>query len=119
MAIGHEPPIEPWLTLQDQVRLPSFKTRLASSPPKDETHRKGRQARAKPLDRNRGGTYRKWAGSRDKNLLGLRSRKNFFLDIPFYRTESGLDLETKIFSASGRGRTFFLTSLFIELTDRC
>src|SRR5713101_8242607 len=32
-------------------------------------------------------------------------------------TGSGLDLETKIFSASGRGRTFFLTSLFIELID--
>ncbi len=31
-------------------------------------------------------------------------------------TGSGLDLETKIFSASGRGRTFFLTSLFIELS---
>jgi len=30
---------------------------------------------------------------------------------------SGLDLETKIFSPSGRGGTFFLTSLFIELTD--
>src|SRR5271169_4359140 len=32
-------------------------------------------------------------------------------------TVSGLDLETKIFSASGRGRGFFLTSLFIELID--
>jgi hypothetical protein len=32
-------------------------------------------------------------------------------------TDSGLDLETKIFSESGRGRTFFLTSLFIELID--
>src|SRR5258708_4665887 len=31
-------------------------------------------------------------------------------------TGSGLDLETKIFSPSGRGRTFFLTSLFIELS---
>jgi hypothetical protein len=30
---------------------------------------------------------------------------------------SGLDLETKIFSASGRGGAFFLTSLFIELID--
>ena len=30
----------------------------------------------------------------------------------------GLDLETTIFSTSGRGRTFFLTSLFIELIDR-
>ena len=32
-------------------------------------------------------------------------------------TDSGLDLETKIFSTSGRGRTVFLTSLFIELID--
>ena len=32
-------------------------------------------------------------------------------------TDSGLDLETKIFSTSGRGKTFFLTSLFIELID--
>jgi hypothetical protein len=32
-------------------------------------------------------------------------------------TDSGLDLETQIFSASGRGRGFFLTSLFIELID--
>jgi hypothetical protein len=30
---------------------------------------------------------------------------------------SGLDLEKKIFSASGRGGAFFLTSLFIELID--
>jgi len=26
-----------------------------------------------------------WAGSRDRNLA-FRSRQNFFLDIPFYRT---------------------------------
>jgi hypothetical protein len=32
-------------------------------------------------------------------------------------TGSGLDIETKIFSASGRGGTFFLTSLFIELIE--
>jgi hypothetical protein len=32
-------------------------------------------------------------------------------------TESGLDVETKIFSASGRGGVFFLTSLLIELID--
>jgi hypothetical protein len=61
---------------------------LAWSPPEDETHGKGKQARAKPLKRNRGAL-----------------------------TVSGLDLETKIFSASGRGRGFFLTSLFIELID--
>ena len=29
--------------------------------------------------------------SRDKNPLGLRSRENFFLDIPFYRTVRGLN----------------------------
>jgi hypothetical protein len=32
-------------------------------------------------------------------------------------TDSGLDLETKILSASGRGGAFFLTSLFMELVD--
>jgi hypothetical protein len=32
-------------------------------------------------------------------------------------TGSGLDLETRIFSASGRGGTFFLTSPFIELIE--
>jgi hypothetical protein len=32
-------------------------------------------------------------------------------------TGSGLDLETKIFSASGRGETFLLTSLFMELIE--
>jgi hypothetical protein len=32
---------------------------------------------------------------------------------------NGLDLETKTFSASGRGGVFFLTSLFIELIELC
>jgi transposase len=68
-------------------RLPSFKTRLASSPPNDETHGKGRQARAIPR----------------ANSGAL--------------TDSGLDFKTKIFSTV-RGRSFFLTSLFIELIDR-
>ena len=35
-------------------------------------------------------TYTQWAGSRDKNLLGLRPRGAFFLDIPFYRTSKAL-----------------------------
>jgi hypothetical protein len=34
-------------------------------------------------------------------------------------TISGLDLETTIFSVSGRGRFVFLTSLFIELIEDC
>ena len=62
---------------------PSFKTRLAWSPPEDETCGTGKQTRAKPLDRKR------------EDL-----------------SDSGLDLETKIFSASGRGRSFFLTIPF-------
>jgi hypothetical protein len=72
---GHER--VPWLTLKYQVRLPSFKTRFASSPPEDESHGNGKQA---------------------KTNLSSKSRGTF--------TGSGLDLETTIFSASGRGRTF-------------
>ena len=75
-------------TEDTRTRLPSFQTRLASSPSADEPHRDGKQARAKPLQRIGRHTY-----------------------------SSGLDLETKIFSPSGRGRSFFLTSLFIELID--
>jgi len=33
------------------------------------------------------------------------------------RTDSGLDIETQVLSSSGRGRSFFLTSLFIELIE--
>ena len=50
------------------------------------------QPEAKPLDRIGGHAYREWAGCRDKNLLGLRSRQNFFLDIPFYRTSLFIEL---------------------------
>src|SRR5260370_26342047 len=67
--------------------LAKFKTRLASSPPEDESHGNGKQA---------------------KTNLSSKSEGTL--------TGSGLDLETKIFSASGRGRTFFFTSLFIELS---
>src|ERR1700682_3939742 len=35
---------------------------------------------------NRGAHLQQWAGSRDKNLLVLRSRERFFLVISFYRT---------------------------------
>ena len=68
--------------------LAKFKTRLASSPPEDESHGNGKQA---------------------QTILSSKSRGAL--------TGSGLDLETEIFSASGRGRTFFLTSLFIELIE--
>jgi hypothetical protein len=33
------------------------------------------------------------------------------------RPDSGLDTETQVLSSSGRGRSFFLTSLFIALID--
>src|SRR5216683_7550675 len=81
--------IEPWLTFKYQVRLPSFKTRLASSPPEDESHGNGKQATTSLSSKSEGHVHRQWAGSRDKNLLGVRSRENFFLDIPFYRTHRG------------------------------
>ena len=48
-------------------------------------------------------------GKQAKTNLSSKSRGTL--------TGSGLDLETKSFSASGRGRTFFLTSLFIELIE--
>src|ERR1700704_1505206 len=75
IAIGLEPPIEPWY-------------RLASSPSADEPQ--GWQtSQSKTPRANRGAHLQQWAGSRDQNLLALRSRRNFFLDIPFYRTHRG------------------------------
>src|SRR6266481_8455451 len=74
-------------TEDTRTRLPSFQTRLASSPSADEPH--GWQTSQNKTSRaNRGHTY-----------------------------SSGLDLETKTFSPSGRGGAFFLTSLFIELIE--
>src|SRR5882762_4130614 len=80
-------------TEDTRTRLPSFQTRLASSSSADEPQ--GWQtSQSKTPRANRGAHSQQWAGSRDQNPLALRSRRNFFLDIPFYRT-----------------------SLFIELTD--
>src|SRR5258707_3916988 len=59
--------------------LAKSKTRLASSPLEDESHGNGKQAPTNLSSESRG------------TLTG-----------------SGLDLETKIFSASGRGGNFFL-----------
>jgi hypothetical protein len=53
----------------------------------DESHGNGKQAKTNLSSKSEGHAHRQWAGSRDK-----------------------------IFSASGQGRTFFLTSLFIELS---
>ena len=47
---------------------------------------KTNQSKSKTSRANRGAHLQQWAGRRDKNLLALRSRGAFFLDIPFYRT---------------------------------
>src|SRR6266851_3491221 len=98
---------------------------------------------AKPLAQIERHSYSEVGWISRQNLLAFRSRENFFLDIPFYRAGRGKLQEwkttqkqtlsrksrgtltvkwagsrNKIFSPSGRGRTFFLTSLFIELIDR-
>src|ERR1017187_3123536 len=68
-----------------RTRLPSFQNRLASSPSADEPH--GWQtSQSKTSPANRGAHLQQWARSRDQNLLALRSRRSFFLDIPFCRT---------------------------------
>src|ERR1700730_10819632 len=80
IAIGFEPPIEPWWTLKTpglacQVSRLDWRFHHRQMNPTGMTDR----ARAKPLERIGRHTY-----------------------------SSGLDLETKIFSPSGRGRAFFL-----------
>ena len=75
-------------TEDTRTRLPSFQTRLASSPSADEPHRDGQQVRAQTSRANR------------EALLQT----------------SGLDLE-KTLSSPVEAELFFLTSLFIELTD--
>ena len=68
--------------------LAKFMTRLASSPPDDEPTGMANNPEQNLSRTSRGTLTVKWAGSRDK-----------------------------IFSPSGRGGAFFLTSLFIELID--
>jgi len=66
-----------------RTRLPSFQTRLASSPSADEPHRDGNKPKQNLSCESGGHTY-----------------------------SSGLDLETNILSSSGRGRGFFLDISF-------
>jgi len=68
------------------VSLAKFQDSIGVSPPEDETCGMANQPEQDLPSESRGHTYRQWAGSRDKNPLGLRSRQSFFLDIPFYRT---------------------------------
>jgi hypothetical protein len=54
---------------------------------------------------------------RENETKGKPSRAKSLSKSGDARTDSGLDIETQALSSSGRGRSFFLTSLFIELID--
>jgi hypothetical protein len=69
-----------------QIPGPLLRLDWRRSPRKDESHGNGKQAPTNLLERIEGHTHMQWAGSRDENLLGVRSREKLFLDIPFYRT---------------------------------
>src|SRR5258705_10856405 len=90
MAIGHEPRIEPWLTLS-RHSLVALANSTAPLAHRRRLLRMG-TSQTSPAKPN----YR---GLDLEKTFRLRSRQNFFLDIPF-------------------DRTFFLTSLLIELIDR-
>jgi hypothetical protein len=77
IAIGHEPPIEPWFA---EIRsLAKFQESTALAPLENEPKETEEQSREEPLEQSR--------------------------DIP---AGSGLDIETKNFSATARGRSFFV-----------
>ena len=54
---------------------------------------------------------------RGNQTKGKPSRAKSLSESGDARPDSGLDTETQVLSSSGRGRSFFLTSLFIELID--
>jgi len=55
--------------------------------------------------------------SRENQTKGKPSRAKSLSESGDARTDSGLDIETQVLSFSGRGRSFFLTSLLIELIE--
>src|ERR1700680_4419936 len=69
-------------TEDTRTRLPSFQTRLALSPSADELHRDEKQTEHK-LSSESGGTLTAVGWISRQNLLVLRSRRSFFLDISF------------------------------------
>src|ERR1700730_2483627 len=72
-------------TEDTRTRLPSFQTRLASSPSADEPQ--GWQtSQSKTSRSNRGHTYSSGLDVETQNLLASGRGGAFFLDIPFYRT---------------------------------
>jgi hypothetical protein len=67
-------------------RLPSFKNRRTLSPPENETKGTEEQARAKPLERSRGIFSNSGLDIETKHFSATGRRRSFFVDIPFYRT---------------------------------
>jgi hypothetical protein len=53
------------VAIKDQLRLPSFKTRLAWSPPADEPGWEKKTNQRKPLEADRA-VNKQWAGSREQ-----------------------------------------------------
>ena len=82
IAIGHEPRIEPWFTLNRSLACRSLELDGIATIRAEETYEHGQSV--KLLQRSETSVLQ-WAGSREKKSR-LRSRQNFFLDIPFYRT---------------------------------
>jgi hypothetical protein len=67
-------------------RLPSFKNRRTLSPRENEIKATEEQARAKPLERSRGIFANSGLDIETKNFSATGRRRSFFVDIPFYRT---------------------------------
>jgi hypothetical protein len=67
-------------------RLPSFKNQWTLSPRENETKGTEEQARAKPLERSRGISRNSGLDIETKNFSATGRRRSFFVDIPFDRT---------------------------------
>jgi hypothetical protein len=91
-------------------RLPSFENRRTLSPRENETKGTEEQARAKPLERSRGISANSGLDIEIKNFSATGRRRSFFVDIPFYRT-SYLVLRRieRIASAGPYSIVFFLS----------
>jgi hypothetical protein len=67
-------------------RLPSFKNRPAQSPRENETKGTEEQSREEPLERSRGLSANSGLDIETKVFSATSRRRSFFVDIPFYRT---------------------------------
>jgi len=72
-------------------RLPSFKNRPAQSPRENETKGTEEQSREEPLERSRGLSANSGLDIETKIFSATSRRRSFFVDIPFYRTTSSQD----------------------------